>query len=177
MPQEAPRAEADLLARAQRGEVAAFEGLYRRHCRRVHGLVRRLTGDASLADDLTQAAFLRAWQRLATLRDRDRFGAWLLRLAANEVYQDRRAWQRKWARLDSDEAIEERPAGAEAPGAALDLERAVAALPRGARDVLVLHDVEGYRHDEIAEMTGSSVGTSKSQLHRARRLLREALHR
>jgi RNA polymerase sigma-70 factor (ECF subfamily) len=167
--------EGDLLARARRGEVAAFERLYRRYVGRIHGLCLRLTGDRSLAEDLTQTAFLRAWQRLDTLRDDGGFGAWLHRLATNTVYQDRRSWQRKWGRLEGEERFDEDGRGEPQRAEPLDLERAVAALPRGARDVLLLHDVEGYRHQEIADLTGTSVGTTKSQLHRARRLLREAL--
>ena len=168
--------EGDLLARARAGELSAFETLYHRHVGRIHGLCLRLTGDRSLAEDLTQTAFLRAWQGLGSLRDEAGFGAWLHRLATNTVYQDRRSWQRKWARLEGDESLEQRPGAQVSQAEPVDLERAVAALPRGARDVLVLHDVEGYRHDEIAEITGTSVGTTKSQLHRARRLLREALN-
>lgn len=167
--------EGDLLTRARAGEVPAFEQLYRRHVGRIHGLCLRLTGDRSLAEDLTQTAFLRAWQRLHTLREDGGFGAWLHRLATNTVYQDRRSWQRKWGRLEGEDGFD--PESSEGPSRAepVDLERAVAALPRGARDVLLLHDVEGYRHQEIAELTSTSVGTTKSQLHRARRLLREAL--
>ena len=167
--------EGELLARARAGEVSAFEVLYRGHVGRIHGLCLRLTGDRSLAEDLTQTAFLRAWQRLSSLRDDSGFGAWLHRLATNTVYQDRRSWQRKWGRREGEAAHEEQAGRGPSAAEPVDLERAVAALPRGARDVLVLHDVEGYRHDEIAELIGSSVGTTKSQLHRARRLLREAL--
>jgi len=167
--------EGNLLARARAGDISAFECLYRRHVGRIHGLCFRLTSDQGLAEDLTQTAFLRAWQRLDTLRDDAGFGAWLHRLATNTVYQDRRSWQRKWARLEGEDSIDERRDRGGSRAEPVDLARAVAALPRGARDVLLLHDVEGYRHDEIADLTGTSVGTSKSQLHRARRLLREAL--
>jgi len=147
----------DLIHRAQQGDRTAFEALYRAHSGRVYALCLRLTADRALAEERTQDAFVRAWERLATFRGESAFSSWLYRLTVNEVLLERRAI-----------------GGA---GIALDLERAVAALPPGAREVFVLHDVEGYRHEEIAQLTGIAVGTSKAQLFRARRLLREALNR
>jgi len=153
----------DLIQRAQQGDRAAFEALYRAHSGRVYALCLRLTADRALAEERTQDAFVRAWERLATFRGESAFSSWLYRLTVNEVLLERRA---------------ERPRPAiGGAGIALDLERAVAALPPGAREVFVLHDVEGYRHEEIAKLTGIAVGTSKAQLFRARRLLREALNR
>jgi RNA polymerase sigma-70 factor, ECF subfamily len=170
----------DLIRRAQEGDEAAFQGLYREHVGRVFALCLRLTANRAQAEELTQDAFVRAWQRLASFRGESAFSTWLYRLTVNVVFLSRRAERRRALRvITSDD-----PAGLERPGEprtgpalALDLERAVAALPPGAREVFVLHDVEGYRHEEIAALTGIAVGTSKAQLFRARRLLREALNR
>ena len=170
----------DLIHRAQRGDRAAFEALYRAHAGRVYALCLRLTADATQAEERTQDAFVRAWERLATFRGESAFSSWLYRLTVNEVLLGRRAERRREQRVvtTDDPAALERPRGADpAAGRALDLERAVAALPPGAREVFVLHDVEGYRHQEIAALAGIAVGTSKAQLFRARRLLREALNR
>jgi len=170
----------DLIYRAQQGDRAAFEALYRAHAARVYALCLRLTADAAQAEERTQDTFVRAWQRLATFRGESAFSSWLYRLTVNEVLLGRRAERRREQRVvtSDDPAALERPRGADASsGSALDLERAVAALPPGAREVFVLHDVEGYRHEEIAQLAGIAVGTSKAQLFRARRLLREALNR
>ena len=171
----------DLVRCAQQGDPAAFQGLYREHVGRVYALCLRLTADAQRAEELTQDAFVRAWQRLASFRGESAFGTWLYRLTVNVVFMSRRAERRRERRVlaSDDPAALERPseAATTGPTLALDLERAIAALPAGAREVLVLHDVEGYRHTDIAELTGIAVGTSKAQLFRARRLLREALNR
>jgi RNA polymerase sigma-70 factor (ECF subfamily) len=170
----------DLIHRARQGDRAAFETLYHAHVGRVYALCLRLTADRALAEERTQDAFVRAWERLATFRGESAFSSWLYRLTVNEVLLGRRAERRRGARIvtTDDPAALERPGAASvAAGTALDLERAVAALPPGAREVFVLHDVEGYRHEEIAQLTGVAVGTSKAQLFRARRLLREALNR
>ncbi len=170
-------AEELLVARARQGEVGAFEGLYRRHCRRVYALCRRLVGDPGVAEDLCQEAFVRAWQGLPSFRGSSAFSTWLHRLAVNVALGHLRARSRREGRgafADADEVAESLAAPA-APGETLDLERAIDRLPERARTVLVLHDVEGYRHDEIAALAGMAVGTSKAHLNRARRLVREAL--
>ena len=175
-----PSDPTDLIHRAQQGDRAAFEALYRAHAGRVYALCLRLTADRALAEERTQDAFVRAWERLATFRGESAFSSWLHRLTVNEVLLGRRAERRREQRVvtSDDPAALERPGAADtSSGSALDLEYAVAALPAGAREVFVLHDVEGYRHEEIAELTGIAVGTSKAQLFRARRLLREALNR
>ncbi len=167
------------VRRAQQGETAAFEQLYREHVGRVYALCLRLAGDRGRAEELTQDVFVRAWEKLGTFQGKSAFGTWLHRLAVNLVLGDRRSESVRVHRVfgtDQPEAFET-PGRPPDPIAAMDLERAIATLPRGARTVFVLHDVEGYRHDEIAAMQGSAVGTSKAQLHRARRLLREALDR
>jgi RNA polymerase sigma-70 factor, ECF subfamily len=169
--------EARLVARAQGGDVAAFEALYRRHVPLVHAVCRRMTRDGRRAEELTQEVFIRAWQKLASFRGEAAFATWLTRLAVNVVLSERRRVVRHEGREDATDDLEEvAPAATGAhPGERLDLERAVAALPRGARNVLVLHDVHGFHHAEIAAMLGLAVGTCKAQLHRARKLLREAL--
>ena len=167
-----------LVKRAQRGDTRAFEALYRTHVKRVYALCRRLCGDMTLAEDLCQETFVKAWTGLASFRGKAIVGTWLHRVAVNTVLGHRR-WSdsREDLRADDLSTVEPffaaKPSGRSLHG--LDLERAVARLPQGARAVFVLHDVEGYRHREISEMTGMAVGTSKAHLHRARRLLREAL--
>jgi len=168
-----------LVATAARGDEGAFERLYRAHVGRVYALALRLADDAGHAEQLTQDVFVRAWERLASFRGESTFGTWLHRLAVNVILTDRRsAWRRTRRITPSGDLIDLEPeARAPAPGVRLDLEQSIAGLPPGARTVFVLHDVEGYEHAEIAAMTGIAVGTSKAQLFRARRLLREALER
>ena len=169
----------DLVRRAQQGDQVAFQALYREHVGRVHALCLRLTGDLGQAEELTQDAFVRAWERLASFRGESAFSSWLYRLTVNVVFLSRRGERRRALRVVTaeDPAALERPARDTPAGLEIDLERAVARLPPGAREVFVLHDVEGCRHDEIAELCGIAVGTSKAQLFRARRLLREMLER
>lgn len=146
--------------------------LYRQHVGRVHALCRRMA--PAEADELTQRAFVKAWEGLPSFQQRSAFGTWLHRLAVNVVLTEQRAASRRQARV----IAFEHPGGSQPPrpvGDRLDLERAIATLPERARQVFVLHDIEGYKHREIAGFMGISDGTSKGQLHRARRLLREAL--
>ncbi|MCE7950395.1 MAG: sigma-70 family RNA polymerase sigma factor [Xanthomonadales bacterium PRO7] len=169
-------ADAALVRRALAGEVAAFEQLYRRHAGRVHGAILRLVGrDRARAEELTQDAFVQAWRKLGSFRFESTFATWLHRLGVNIALMDLRI-RRDEDAMD-DEALHA-AAGGEVPFCAAergDLERAVAALPTRARAVLVLHDVEGYKHEEISAELGMAVGSSKAQLHRARGLLRRAL--
>jgi RNA polymerase sigma-70 factor (ECF subfamily) len=171
-----PGAETVPLAvlRAQNGDVGAFEAVYRDHVVRVYNLVRRISGDPVVADELTQEVFVRAWQHLASFRGEASFATWLHRLAVNVALGDRRAEGRRLARIlplpDADA-----PAPQRAPDHAMDLARALDTLPPKARQVFVLHDVEGWPHEEIAQAMNTTVGTSKAQLHRARSLLRGAL--
>ncbi len=165
------------VARAQGGDGAAFEQLYRANVGRVYALCRRLCRDEAEAEELTQEAFVRAYERLALFRGDSAFSSWLHRLTVNVVlgkWRGQSRYRQRVLPLEDFEGFEpELPAARE--GAAIDLERAIRQLPKGARTVFVLYDIEGYQHDEIAEATGLAVGTSKAQLHRARRLLREAL--
>lgn len=169
------------IALARAGDHAAYERIYRAHVGRVFALCLRLSGDRGRAGELAQDAFVLAWQKLSLLRADEAFASWLYRLTTNVVLMNMRRdkrWNEREAGSDVLEAVEPvRAARKENVGARMDLERAIADLPSQARFVFVMHDVEGYRHEDIAEHMSIAVGTSKAQLHRARRLLREALAR
>lgn len=169
-------ADAALVHRVVGGDVAAFEQLYRRHVGRVYGSILRLVGmDSARAEELTQDAFAQAWRKLGSFRHESAFATWLHRLGVNIALMDLRIRRDEYAMEDDDLQA---AAGAEVPFCAAergDLERAVAALPTRARAVLVLHDVEGFKHEEISAELGMAVGSSKAQLHRARGLLRRML--
>jgi RNA polymerase sigma-70 factor (ECF subfamily) len=167
-------ADEQLVTRAKDGDIHAFETLYRRTIGRVHAVCLRLSGDPDWAEELCQEAYVRAWKKLGSFRGQSAFTTWLHRLAVNVALDARRAALRRGlGEATTDGADTAAPSSD--PGRGIDLERAVASLPPGARVVYVLHDVEGYTHEEIGEMTGVAAGTSKAQLHRARRLLRKAL--
>lgn len=182
---QAPAADAGdgdhaLALAAAGGDTDAFEALYRRHSARVHGVVLRLAGwQRARAEDLVQEAFLRAWQALPGWRGEAAFGTWLHRLAVNVALMELRARRvRPALDGDDDDALDAMPAPESprhAAALAIDLERAVATLPPRARAVLVLHDIEGWTHGEIGAALDMATGSSKSQLHRARGLLRARL--
>jgi RNA polymerase sigma-70 factor (ECF subfamily) len=162
---------------AASGDATAFERLYRKHVNRIYGLVRRMLSDDD-ADEVAQDIFVRVWQKLGTFRGEAAFGTWLHRLAVNVILARRETLGiRRKRYLESDAVLEMVPARRQGPELTMDFETAMARLPEGAREVFVLHDVEGYRHEEIAEMLGLATGTSKSQLHRARMALRQHLGR
>ena len=164
-----------LAMRAAKADVAAFEQLYRRHHRRVHGVIVRLVGYASArAEDLTQEAFVRAWQALPSFRYESAVSTWLHRLAVTTALMELRSRRSRPLQDEDEETFDQLSTPDTAGNAVLgrDLERAVASLPPRARAVLVLHDVEGWKHAEIATELGMAVGSSKAQLHRARGLLR-----
>jgi RNA polymerase sigma-70 factor (ECF subfamily) len=169
--------DADALdaRRAATGDHAAFERLYRRHVARIHTLARRMSSPDA-ADDLTQDIFIRAWDKLASFRAESAFGTWLYRLAVNVVLSRRRGerTERLWI-IDDEAIVETRGTAGPNIGARIDLDTAIARLPDGARKVFVLHDVEGWTHEEIASEMGLVPGTSKSQLSRARAALRRML--
>jgi RNA polymerase sigma-70 factor, ECF subfamily len=175
---EAQVREREVVARARDGDVEAFEQLYRANSNRVYGLCLRLSGNTTLAQELAQDVFVRAWQRLSTFRGDSAFFSWLYTLAVNMCFSERRSRMRRLARVmpTDDLTPYEKPAR-ERPERGLDLEKAIAALPAGARAVFVMHDVHGFKHAEIAAMMGVATGTCKAQLHRARKLLRESLGR
>lgn len=168
-----------LVTLAGSGDIASFETLYRRHRDRIHGLMWRMCGgDSGLAEDLLQEAFVRAWQKLGSFRGESQFVTWLHRLSVNVALSDRRIRLRRFQSETSlDETVERTAVGSRDVRAAQnrDLEQAIARLPERARTVLVLYDIEGYGHADIARMTGMAEGSSKAQLHRARKLLREEL--
>jgi RNA polymerase sigma-70 factor, ECF subfamily len=163
------------VARAAAGDVRAFEALYRTHLPRVHSLVRRMTAGRD-ADELTQDVFVRLWQKLGTFRGDSSFTTWLHRLAVNVVIERFRTDQVRRARMhDGEDIFEMLPGPAQTRDLGMDFEAALEKLPDGAREIFVLHDVEGYKHHEIATLLEISAGTSKAQLHRARMMLRKHL--
>ena len=178
-PVQSGRPDADDVALAAAGDRRAFERLYRLHVNRVFSVCARMVSDRTLAEELTQDVFVRAWGKLSLFRGESAFSTWLHRLAVNVVLNARKAETIRRGRSGGgDEEIESLPnVVAPSPGTAMDLEAAIGMLPPGARKVFVLHDVEGYKHEEIGEMLGITSGGSKAQLHRARLLLREALQR
>jgi RNA polymerase sigma-70 factor (ECF subfamily) len=166
-----------LVAAARRGDVHAFEQLYRMHSAKVLGLCLRMTRQRELAEDCVQQAFVSAWRNLRTFEGRSAFSSWLHRIAVNEVISLMRS-RKPWLESQIDEAAEHSPdlqRADTADGDVSDVERALASLPEGARYVVVLQSIYGYSHEEVADMLGIAVGTCKAQLHRARGLLREKL--
>ena len=175
------RDDLDLVDRCRRGDAGAFEELYRLHSGRLFNLVFRMAGPDT-ADDLLQEVFLLAYRKLALFRGESSLGTWLYRLATNHCLDHLRGRQRQMGRgtesLDDEDAAE--PASLEPIGAPItrrDLERAIEQLPPGCRAAFLLHDVEGFEHQEIARILGVAEGTSKSQVHKARQKLRALLGR
>ena len=166
-----------LVREAQDGDVWAFEQVYRRTSGRVYSICLRMSGDSDRATELVQDVFVRVWEKLPGFRGDSQFTTWLHRLTVNLVLQERRSRGRREAREVGSGDLERygRAARRAMPGTRIDLERAIASLPDKARRVLVLRDIEGYKYDEIAQITGVSLGTVKAQIHRARGLVKEAL--
>jgi RNA polymerase sigma-70 factor (ECF subfamily) len=165
--------------KARAGDRLAFEQLYQSHCDRIYALCWRMCGgDRALAEDMVQEAFVRAWTKLHLFKGDSKFGTWLHRVTVNVVLSDRRIRVKRLHREQEFDGDLERVLVGERDvfaGLRKDLEAAIAGLPERARTVLVLYDIEGYQHNEIAEMTGMAVGSSKAQLHRARKLVRAVL--
>jgi RNA polymerase sigma-70 factor (ECF subfamily) len=163
------------VALAARGDASAFERLYRTHVTRIHNLTRRMLGSHD-ADEVTQDIFVRTWQKLGQFRGESAFSTWLHRLAVNVVIEKRRSFAIHRERMSDDptalDAVTVAPARADLT---VDFEAAIEQLPAGAREIFVMHDVEGYKHREIAAMLEITSGTSKRQLHRARMLMRKHL--
>lgn len=167
--------ESERVARARNGDAAAFEGLYREHVGRVYGLCLRMTGQPAAAEDLTQDTFVSAWRSLPGYEGRSSFSTWLHRIAVNAVLAARRSPRGRGETSltgDDGEDLELATDAAMDEATPIDLERAIGSLPAGARDIVVLHGIYGYSHEEAAGMLGLAVGTCKAQLHRARQLLR-----
>ncbi|MFL5464203.1 MAG: RNA polymerase sigma factor [Gemmatimonadaceae bacterium] len=175
-----PMGDSTDVALAAAGDRQAFERLYRTHANRVYSICARMSGSRVKGEELTQDVFVRTWEKLPQFRGESAFSTWLHRLAVNVVLNARKTEGKQTSRTDESDVEDERlHEAARAPLhiERMDLANAIAALPAGARKVFVLHDVEGYKHEEIAEMMGITSGGSKAQLHRARLLLREALER
>ncbi|MGH8495131.1 MAG: RNA polymerase sigma factor [Gammaproteobacteria bacterium] len=181
IPESAPRGdmtEIEQVRRAQQGDMAAYEALYRMHIGRVYALCLRMTGNRATAEDCAQDAFISAWRKLTQFRGTSAFGTWLHRIAVNEVLTRRRTAGRERAHLelvDNEQQATRAERHGNPEAHRLDLEQAIGALPKGARHVFVLHSVYGYSHEETAATLGVAVGTCKAQLHRARKLLRAYL--
>ena len=184
-----PDDERATVRRAVAGDEAAFEKLYHAHSGRVFAICLRMSGARELATELAQDVFVHVWRQLGTWRGESALSTWIHRLAVNLVLTSMRTEQRRQRREGPDDGERIADSGDDQPTKheasvkprdvedAIDIENAIAALPRGARTVFVLHDVEGWQHDEIAKMTGTAEGTCRAQLHRARKLLMEALDR
>lgn len=166
-----------LVRRAQAGESEAFERIYEIYVRRMYALSLRMVSDHRTAEELTQDIFVRAWETMGSFRFESAFGTWLHRLGTNVVLAHFRSMRRHQDKVAAGVDLESFESGLlqAMPETRMDLEKAIALLPPGAKEVLILHDIEGYRYREIAEMTEIAEGTVKSQLNRARRLVREAL--
>ena len=167
--------EAAWINRAQRSDTRAFESLYRLHVDKVYGLCLRMTGNVSEAEDCTQDAFIQAWNKLAKFRGDSAFATWLHRIAVNTVLGRMRSSKREQDRIQAVAETSAAPLATGDVGELRDLSEAVDKLPAGARHVFVLHAVYGYSHEEAGSMLGIAAGTSKAQLHRARRLLAQQL--
>ena len=174
-------ADLELAQRCQDGDAAAFDELYRAHAGRLYNLLVRMAGSTDDAEDLLQDVFLHAYRKMASFRGESTLGTWLYRLAVNhclDVLRGRRTrMQRATDSLDEEDAAEPAAVMPVVPTAVsrLDLDRAIARLPEGCRAAFVLHDVEGFEHNEVARLLGVSQGTSKSQVHKARMKLRALL--
>ena len=177
--------EAEAIERAKQGDAEAFELLYDLHKRRVYSLCLRMTANTAEAEDLTQEAFLQLFRKIGTFRGESAFSTWLHRLSVNVVLMHLRKKSLPVVSLEEttqagEEDSPKRDFGAEDLALAgsidrLQLQKAVDDLPPGYRTIFVLHDIEGYEHNEIASIVGCSIGNSKSQLHKARMKLRDLL--
>jgi len=168
--------EAALVLRARQGDMRAFERLYREHSGRVYGLCLRLTRNDANAEDCVQETFINAWRGLGRFEVRSSLGTWLHRIAVNVVLAKRRRVSPLVELKDEPDEMVESDWTLDTPIEVEEIEAAVAGLPEGARDVVVLSAIYGYSHIETAKMLGVAEGTCKAQLHRARRLLRERLN-
>ena len=167
--------EARWVRQAQRSDQGAFEKLYRLHIDKVYGLCLRMTGSVAEAEDCAQEAFIQAWNKLDKFRGDSAFATWLHRIAVNSVLGRMRKSKREQDRIQIAADVAPSPASIGDSGNLRDLSDAVDRLPEGARHVFVLSAIYGYSHEEAGEMLGIAVGTSKAQLHRARRLLSQQL--
>jgi RNA polymerase sigma-70 factor (ECF subfamily) len=175
--QDRNRHLSDVVQRAKTGDTAAFEELYHENLGRVYALCMRMTRNKTQAEDLTQEGFIRAWQKLNSFRGDSAFSTWLHRLTVNLVLTELKTQKRKTEKVFSTDDLTpfEKAGTTSNPGIGMDLERAIASLPSQARKIFVLYRIEGYKHEEIANMLKIATGTTKAQLHRARKMLRKVL--
>lgn len=178
---DASLADFDLCQRAAHGNLAAFEMIYQRYHRRTYSLALRMTGSQTEAEDLTQEVFIQLFRKIGSFRGDSAFSTWLHRLTVNQVLMHFRRRSVKNEKVSDDgEMPEQTVAGTANPNRMpvvdrIALKNAIGELPKGYRSVFILHDVEGYEHEEVARLLNISVGTSKSQLHKARLKLRGLL--
>jgi len=172
---ESSTAESAWIQKAMEGDTRAFESLYRLHVGKIYGLCVRMTGNAAEADDCVQEAFIQAWRKLDKFRRDSAFSTWLHRIAVNTVLGRLRSSKRERERVLVAAENIPTPITAGDSGELRDLSAAIEQLPTRARHVFVLHAVYGYSHDETGAMLGVAAGTSKAQLHRAKRLLAQQL--
>ena len=161
-----------LITRVKQNDIQAFEQLYRLHSSRVFALCVRLSGNTALAEEFAQESFIRAWQKIRSFRGESTFSSWLYRLTSNVVLSELRKKKVQQVNIDDIADSNNTKTNELETGKIMDMEQAIKQLPEGARTIFVLHDIEGYQHNEIAELTGLAIGTSKAQLHRARKLLK-----
>lgn len=168
-----PATSADTVKRILAGDIDAFEPIYRAHSGLIFGLCLRMSGDAVLAQELTQSVFVRAWERLHSFRGDAAFGSWLHRIAVNVVLEQLRSDRRRSARvvIESDATSDLETAVAKSADERLDIDDAISRLPRGARVAFVLYAIEGYSYEEMSMLTGLAMGTLRAQVFRARQLL------
>ncbi|MBI2423077.1 MAG: RNA polymerase sigma factor [Candidatus Hydrogenedentes bacterium] len=166
-----------LVRKAKTGDTRSFEEIYRQTLNRTYALCLRMTANPSQAEELTQEIYVRVWQKIHTFQGTSRFTTWLHRLAVNVVVSEWRSRSRREEREEREPNISQfqHHMSQLDPGLRMDLEVNIAKLPERCRMAFLLHDVEGMEHQEISKITGMAVGTSKAQVHRARKLLREAL--
>jgi RNA polymerase sigma-70 factor, ECF subfamily len=170
--------ESFLIKKAKEGNTNAFERLYRINLRRVYAVCLKISSDKNRAEELTQDVFVKAWENLSSFREESLFSTWIYKIAVNTSLLELRKRKRWYSRFKNfGELLNFDKKVSISLSTSIDLNKAVSCLPEKARLVFVLHDVEGYRHDEIAELLSVKTGTSKAHLHRARKLLREALEK
>lgn len=172
-----PPSEIDLIRKAQTGDRLAFIQLYREHAGHIYAVCLRMLANPSRANELTQETIIHAWQTLSSFRGESPFSAWIHRIAVHAVLDHLRSQKRLAARVHFTDDLDpfDSQEHSSPAGTALDIEGAIASLPPQARAILILHDIEGYNHEEIGEMMSIAPGTSKAHLHRARILMKERL--
>lgn len=171
--------ETELVRNAQQGDGNGFKQLFDLNVNRIYAFCLRMSANPQLAEEITQDVFVKAWENLHKFRGESKFSTWLHSIAINEFLTKKRTEKRFIQRFTTTDDITKYDRRGEKPeihfNTNIDLENAISSLPAQAKAVLILHDIEGYRHREIAEMINIEVGTSKAHLHRARKILREEL--